>query len=80
MDASSVYLTDYLRTFKYPFSDIKSIEGIGLMPNRVFHIELKAKGTFGKHIYFLASQKLWKDFVDNHPEQMKNIFILKPTP
>ncbi|MEO6133073.1 MAG: hypothetical protein ABIQ02_14595 [Saprospiraceae bacterium] len=73
-DNTSIYFSNYFRTFKYPLSDILSIKGIGLMPNRIYHIELKSRGTFGKHIYFLASQKLWQDYVDRHSEQMKGIF------
>ena len=74
MDNKSVYVSNYFRTFKYPFSDVKSIHGISALPDRIFHIELKSKGSFGKHIYFLASQKLWQDFVENHPQQLEGIF------
>ncbi len=74
MDGKSIYLSNYFKTFKYPFSDVKSIKGISAMPDRIYHIELKSKGSFGKHIYFLASQKLWQDFVEKHPKQLEGIF------
>jgi hypothetical protein len=41
----------------------------------VFIIELRSKGSFGKEIAFLASQKLWKEYLLEHPEvlsMMKN--------
>ena len=74
MDHKSIYISNYFRTFKYPFSDVDSIKGISSLPDRIFHIELKSKGSFGKHIYFLASQKLWQDFVEHHPKQLEGIF------
>lgn len=73
MDLKSVYVTNYFKTYKYPFSDIQSIKGVSLLPERIFHMELKSKGSFGKHIYFLASQKLWQDFVEKHPRQLEGI-------
>jgi hypothetical protein len=73
MDNKSVYISNYFKTFKYPFTDVKSISGISTFPDRIFHMELKSKGSFGKHIYFLASQKLWQDFVEKHPQQLEGI-------
>ncbi len=73
MDEKFVYISNYFRTFKYPFSDIESIRDSRFLPGRVFCITLKSKGSFGKEIYFLASQKLWKDFVEGHPDLFKSI-------
>ncbi len=80
MDRKYIYISNYFRTFKYPFNDIKSIKGISLLPDRVFRIQLKSKGSFGKNIYFLASQKLWHDFIDEHPEQMLGIYFAPKSP
>jgi len=74
MDHRYVYISNYFHTYKYPFNDIESIKGIALLPDRVFRIELKSKGSFGKDIYFLASQKLWHDFVREHPDQLARIY------
>ncbi|MGB4848417.1 MAG: hypothetical protein WBP41_10895 [Saprospiraceae bacterium] len=78
MDNKSVYISNYFKTFKYSFTDVKSISGISTFPDRIFHMELKSKGSFGKHIYFLASQKLWQDFVEKHPQQLREILPLIP--
>jgi hypothetical protein len=75
MDDKYVYVSNYFRTFKYPFQDIESIKGVSLAPERIFKIRLKSKGSFGKVIYFLASQKLWQGFIETHSHQLKNIFI-----
>lgn len=66
MDDHNVYVSNYFKTFKYPFSDIEAITDTALLPGRVFRIQLKSKGSFGRNIYFLASQALWKDFLDEH--------------
>ena len=68
MDDRFVYISNYFKTYKYPFSDIEYIRDSKTLPGRVFCITLKAKGSFGKHIYFLASQVLWQDFLLTHPD------------
>lgn len=75
MDERFVYVSNYFKTFKYPFSDIESIRTSSLLPGRVFIIKLKSKGSFGQQIAFLASQKLWSDFVAEHPRIFENIYI-----
>jgi hypothetical protein len=77
MDSRFLYVSDYFRTFKYPFSDIESITESTSLPGRVFCIMLKSKGSFGKKLYFLASQVLWQDFIKEHPEQMDSLLKLK---
>ena len=73
MDETHVYISNYFRTFKYPFSDVESIRESKTFPGRIFIIRLKSKGTFGQEIAFLASQKLWIDFIQNHPDIFLNI-------
>jgi hypothetical protein len=68
MDDRFVYISNYFKTYKYPFSDIEFIRDSKALPGRVFCITLKAKGSFGKNIYFLASQVLWQDFLLTHPD------------
>lgn len=68
MDDLHLYISNYFRTFKYSIDDIQSITTSKIFPGRVFCIHLKSKGTFGQHIYFLASQDLWKDYIASHPD------------
>jgi hypothetical protein len=75
MDRKFVYISNYFRTYKYSFNDIESIKGISIFPDRIFKIQLKSKGSFGRNIYFLASQKLWHDFINEHAEQLENILV-----
>ncbi len=74
MDDRYVYVSNYFKTFKYPFTDVESIRNSSLLPGRVIVIKFKSKGSFGKEIRFLASQKLWKDFVLEHPDQLRDIY------
>lgn len=68
MDDEAVYVSDYFKTYRYPFSDIAGIRESKILPGRVFIIELKSKGSFGKEMAFLASQKLWKEYLLEHPQ------------
>ncbi len=70
MDDRFLYLSNYFKTYKYELTDIESITDSKLLPGRVFCIHLKSKGSFGKNIYFLAAQSLWKDYVETHQQQM----------
>jgi hypothetical protein len=73
MDERHLYVSDYFKTFKYPFTDIESITDSKVLPGRIYKITLKSKGTFGKEISFLASRKLWDDFVAEHPQIFNEI-------
>ncbi len=73
MDERNLYVSDYFKTFKYPFTDIESITDSKVLPGRIYKITLKSKGTFGKEISFLASRKLWDDFVVEHPQVFNEI-------
>ncbi len=67
MDDRFVYVSDYFKTFKYPFHAVESIRDSKTLPGRVFCIQLKSKGSFGQKIYFLAAQALWQDYLKEHP-------------
>ena len=67
MDPRFVYVSNYFKTYKYPFTAVESITNSNTLPGRVFCIHLKSEGSFGKHIYFLASQVLWADFQKENP-------------
>jgi len=70
MDDRFLYVSNYFKTYKYELTDIESITDSKVLPGRIFCIHLKASGSFGKNIYFLAAQSLWKDYIETHPMQM----------
>ena len=74
LDRQYVYVSNYFKTYRYPYSEIESIADSKTLPGRVFLITLKSKGSFGRKIYFLAAQILWQDFLKENPGliEMKN--------
>jgi hypothetical protein len=74
MDNKYVYVSDYFKTYKYSYTDIEHIRDSSVLPGRIFIIRLKSKGSFGREIAFLASQKLWQDFITTHPEIFKSLY------
>ena len=67
MDKQFVYVRNYFKTYKYPLTAIESITSSRTLPDRVYCIRLKVKGSFGQKIYFLASQVLWADYLKENP-------------
>ncbi|HJW31690.1 MAG TPA: hypothetical protein VJ508_20860 [Saprospiraceae bacterium] len=65
-DDQFLYVSNYFKTFKYPIEDIESIRDSRILPGRIFRIRLKSRGSFGQTIYFLASQVLWQDYLNEH--------------
>lgn len=54
MDSESIYVTNYIKTYRYPLADIKSFKMVDNIIFKLGIIELHAKGKFGKKIYFYA--------------------------
>ncbi|HEY3385491.1 MAG TPA: hypothetical protein VGK46_03210 [Saprospiraceae bacterium] len=67
LDRQYVYVSNYFKTYRYPYSEIESVSDSKTLPGRVFLITLKSKGSFGRKIYFLAAQILWQDFLKENP-------------
>lgn len=78
MDATHLYVSNYFKSFKYPFTDIDAIVDSKILPGRVYIIILKSRGSFGRRIPFLASKKLWQEFVEQHPEAFRDILQSNP--
>src|SRR5690554_583171 len=53
IDPDFVYVTNYLKTYRYPFHNIESIREINLFLFHVATIRFREKGSFGKKIHFL---------------------------
>lgn len=75
MDQHYLYVSNYFNTYKYPLHDIEAIIPSATLPTRIFCIVLKSRGTFGKKIWFLASQALWQDYLLDHPDVKQRITI-----
>ncbi len=67
-DTNNIYVSNYRKTFKYPWSSVKKMSTINLILFDIIYIHFHEKATFGKKIYFLASRSLVKSFFVDHPE------------
>lgn len=73
MDKDFVYVTNYFKHYKYPWSNIAKISEHKFLYAKIVTIKFKVKGTFGKQITFIASNKLFRFFKEEHGavEQLK---------
>ncbi len=68
LDGEFVYVTNYFKTFRYPYSNVERMDESDYLFFRSMHIHLKEGGNFGKRITFVVSQKLMDDFLKGHPD------------
>lgn len=68
LDEDFVYVTNYFKTFRYPYHNIEKMEESDYLFFRSMHIHLKEPGNFGKKITFVVSQKLMDDFLKQYPQ------------
>lgn len=73
MDEDFVYVTNYFKTFRYPYHNVEKMEESDYLFFRSMHIHLKEAGHFGKKITFVVSQKLMDDFLKQHPQVANNL-------
>lgn len=66
-----VYVTNYFKTFRYPYSNIESVEVSQFLFVRVASINLVQGGYFGKRLLFIPSGRRLEAFFDAHPEHGK---------
>lgn len=77
LDKSHLYISNYFKTYKYPYSEVESIQDSKVLPGRIYCITLRSKGSFGKNIYFLTSQALWADFKSQYPGLIEGMMLEK---
>lgn len=68
MGSDCYYVSNYLKTFRLVYDDIESVSIIPLVRLQVMTFRLKAKGSFGKKITFLASKQLFEIFENSQPD------------
>lgn len=60
--------TNYFKTYRLSYEDIERIQTIPLGRLKVITFRLKAKGSFGNKITFLASTQLLDIFLNSQPQ------------
>lgn len=68
MDKDFYYVSNYFKTYKLIYNDIDKITKTPIGRLMVVTFKLKAKGSFGKKITFLASKNLYEIFLNENPE------------
>jgi hypothetical protein len=73
MGQDCYYVSNYLKTYRLVYEDIESVSTIPLFRLQIMTFKLKAKGSFGKKITFLASKQLLEIFYESNPEVASHI-------
>lgn len=68
MDNDNVFVTDYFKTVRYPWSNVARMVRQQFFFFPIIHIYLHTPGSFGKRIVFLASRSRWKLFLEAFPD------------
>lgn len=64
-------VSNYFKTFRLQYDDIETISIIPFFRLKIITFTLKARGSFGRKITFLASSFLWDNFLTGHPDLNK---------
>jgi hypothetical protein len=67
MDQTGIFVTNYFKNFKYPWSNIENIEERDFVVFRTIHLVLREPGTFGKKVAFVASRRKFNAFIKENP-------------
>lgn len=76
LGADYYFATNYFKTYKLIYDDIKSIETIEFGRFILITFNLQGKSSLGKKITFLASKQLYQIFIDSHLEVAKKLETL----
>lgn len=61
-------ITNYIKTYQYPWSDVDYIKTRNYGLFRTMRIYFKGKTSFGKKISFIPSEAMVEDFVRKYPD------------
>ncbi len=67
IDHEYVYVTNYFKSYKYPYHNVEKIKEHNLLILHVAVIVLKQPGVFGKKIAFIESRQKFEDFLKSFP-------------
>ena len=68
IDHPFVYVTNYFKSFRYPFDNIEQIREHNFVFFYLAVITLKKSGTFGKKIFFVESRQKFEDFLKSYAD------------
>ena len=68
IDDPYVYVTNYFKSYRYPFHNIDQIREHNFVFFHLAVIKLKESGTFGKRIFFVQSRQKFEDFLKSYAD------------
>ena len=77
MDGEGFIASNYFKSFRYPWEDVEYLTVFDLTLMQFVRIRLKATGSFGKSIPFVASRRRLKEFSLAFPELSKGLFNME---
>ena len=72
-DDAFFYVTNYFKTYKYPFHQIVQIEEQALGSFPLLSLHFSRKFSFGKNIWFIANKKKLQLFLEEHADQFTHL-------
>lgn len=72
-DREFIYISNYFKTFRYRFEDIREIKIDNYFLFKVWRFTLKAKGSFGEQIIILADEFRIGEYIKSFPENFKSL-------
>lgn len=73
MDEAFIYVTNYIKTARYPYHQIEKITEVDFLILSTVTIHFKNKGIFGKKATFIPSRYRFQGFLNQHPEIVKEL-------
>jgi len=68
IDENYIYITNYFKNYRYPHQDVAFIENPDRSPFSISTLHLKATGSLGGKIKYLAVRGWLQEFLRKHPE------------
>jgi hypothetical protein len=73
MSPEWVYVTDFFRQARYPWSNVQAVHETPTGLLRLVHVEFSEPGTFGKRATFIASRSRWRLFKEEFPDRLADL-------
>jgi hypothetical protein len=68
-----VYITDFFRQARYPWTNVKEVTETSVGFFRLVRIELAEPGSFGRKVTFIASGSRWRLFKEEFPDRLADL-------
>ncbi len=71
IDQNNIYISNYFKTYRYPFKDILRTKEIDFALFTVLKTELKNKGSLGKKFTYILNKASFNHYLSKYPENAK---------